>query len=168
LTTGFQNNGTTQAFNSFLTTDFLYLITDQPINRFYVDVTNTNSTVSVMMVKYYNSAYTDASITDGTASGGATLAQDGEVTWTLPTDEVTGTLTIGDTDFVGFIYQITVSASLDATVSVVELNLGYQNTTGAYIEPGTLTFNLERCGGFTIWVASGTATANVNWVGYSG
>ena len=162
------NDGTTATFNSFADTHLFYLITDQPINRFYVDVTNANGTASVLTVKYYNGAYTDATATDGTDSGGATLAVDGEVTWTLPTDETTATLTIGDTDFTGFIYQLSVSATLDSTVSIAEIGLGYRNTNGGYLEPGTVTFNLEKIGGFTIWLASGLATANVTWVGYAG
>lgn len=48
-----------------------------------------NGTAAAAQVKYWNGAWTAVSgFTDGTAAGGATLAQSGEMAWTKPTDEI--------------------------------------------------------------------------------
>jgi len=159
----------TATFNSMPTTGFCYLISQYQFDKFRVDVTNTNSTASVMTVTYWNgSAWTSASATDGTASGGATLAIDGEVSWTLPTDEATTTLTISGTAFTGWIIRFAVSVALDATVSIDQIILGGQGTSYAYVQPGIRTFNLDRAAGFISLVDAATATARVSWSGYSG
>lgn len=65
--------------------DYLYVGSHLPFRGVNVDVNNTNGNASVLAVDYWNgSAWADVSATDGTASGGATFAQDGNVTWTVP------------------------------------------------------------------------------------
>lgn len=54
-----------------------------------VDGSHPNGTSSVLTVKYYDGtsgaeAWTDTSDTDGTISSGKTMAQDGSVTWSVP------------------------------------------------------------------------------------
>ncbi len=69
--------------------DFLYVGSHIPFRGVVIDVTaSTNSTASVLTVKYWknDSTWADITATDGTASGGASLAVDGNVTWTVPTD----------------------------------------------------------------------------------
>jgi hypothetical protein len=160
----------TATFNSMPTTGFCYLISQYQFNRFRIDVTNTNSTVSTMTVTYWNgSAWTGVSnFSDGTALSSATLGQDGEVTWDLPTDEATTTLTISGTPFTGWIIRFAVSVTLDATVSIDQIILGGQGTSYAYVQPGIRTFNLDRAAGFISLVDAATATARVSWSGYSG
>lgn len=66
--------------------DFLYVGSHVPFRGVTIDVDSANGTASVLTVKYWDgSAWTDITATDGTASGGASLAQDGAVTWTVPT-----------------------------------------------------------------------------------
>ena len=57
-----------------------------PFRGVHIDVDTTNSTGStVITVSYWNgSEWVDTSDTDGTISGGISLAQDGAVTWTVP------------------------------------------------------------------------------------
>lgn len=69
--------------------DYLYVGSHMPFAGCYVDVSadanEANGTVSVLTVNYWDgSAWTTTSATDNTASGGASLAQDGTVTWTVP------------------------------------------------------------------------------------
>ncbi len=66
----------------------LYIGAYQPFIGVVVDVQNTNSTASVLTVKYRKSDNTWAttSATDGTISAATTFAVDGNVTWTEPTD----------------------------------------------------------------------------------
>lgn len=67
--------------------DYLYTGAALPYRGVVCDVVAPNSNASVLTVEYWNgSAWTDISATDGTASGGASLAVDGNVTWTVPTD----------------------------------------------------------------------------------
>src|SRR3990167_1387135 len=70
--------------------DYLYIGAPLPFRavRVDVDAAHPNATVSVLTVKYYTTAGTWATITatDGTISGGATFAVDGDVSWTVPTD----------------------------------------------------------------------------------
>lgn len=64
----------------------LYLGADVPFAGVAVDMSAAvNSNVSTLTVQYWNgSAWVSLAPTDGTASGGATFAQDGLVTWTMP------------------------------------------------------------------------------------
>lgn len=68
--------------------DFLYVGSHLPFSGVVVDVDAANGTASVLTVKYRksDSTWADISATDGTTSGGASLAIDGNVTWTVPTD----------------------------------------------------------------------------------
>jgi len=66
--------------------DYLFVGANIPFRGVDIDVDSTNSSASVLTVKYWDgSAWTSITATDGTASGGASLAQDGQVTWTVPT-----------------------------------------------------------------------------------
>lgn len=68
--------------------DFLFVGCPVPFAGASIDVDAANGTASVLTVKYWKSDLTwaDITATDNTASGGASLAQDGTVTWTAPTD----------------------------------------------------------------------------------
>ena len=51
---------------------------------------DVNAVAATLVVDYWNgTTWTTASATDGTTSGGATFAQTGNVTWTIPTDWAT-------------------------------------------------------------------------------
>ncbi len=69
-------------------TSFIYVGAATPFGGVEIDVAATNSNASVLTVKYRKSddTWADISATDGTASAGATMAQDANVTWTVPTD----------------------------------------------------------------------------------
>jgi hypothetical protein len=117
------DTSTTVTLNSLDTAannDFLYVGAPLPFRGVAVDVGNTNSNASVLTVKYWNgSTWTSASATDGTASGGATFAQDGLVTWTVPTDWVPNQLGSGVAYGLDTYYwtRWEVSAALDSTVT---------------------------------------------------
>lgn len=108
----------------------LYIGSWCPFSGVVVDVDAANSTASVLSVTYRKSDNTWANITpsDGTASGGATFAQDGNVTWTVPTDWITCALAdvaaTGSGKDVGILKQPmfwtkwTVSAALDSSTTL--------------------------------------------------
>jgi len=73
--------------------DYLYVGSHLPFRGVRVDVDSANSNASVLTVNYWNgTSWTSISATDGSASGGATFAQDGNITWTVPTAWVKATL----------------------------------------------------------------------------
>lgn len=67
---------------------FLYVGSHVPFRGVTIDVDSVNGTASVLTVKYRKSdnTWADITATDGTVAGGASMAQDGAVTWTIPTD----------------------------------------------------------------------------------
>jgi len=67
-------------------TGYVYLGTVEPVRGYRADVDAANGTAGSLTGDYWNgSAWTTLSITDGTASGGAPWAQDGDITFTVPT-----------------------------------------------------------------------------------
>ncbi len=116
---------------------------------------NINGTNSVLTVRYWQagspSSWTDISDTDGTASGGATFAQDGNVTWTTPSDWEMETLigiasvaspdpTLANAKLIPnnlapmFWTRWEVSVQLDADVGVEEFLSLYDTTGKTYPE----------------------------------
>ena len=86
-----------------------------PIAILNLVVSSPNGNAVTISSKYWKGSWASiAGLSDGTASGGATLAQSGAVTWTKPTDELPSYL-FGRS---GFWYIFTTSAALDATVRV--------------------------------------------------
>jgi len=65
--------------------DYLLVGSHMPFEGVYADVDSANGNASVLTINYWNgSAWTDTSNTDGTDSGGASMAVDGANTWTVP------------------------------------------------------------------------------------
>ena len=65
---------------------YLYVGASAPFGGAAIDIDAANGTASIILVEYWNgSAWADITATDGTASGGAAMAIDGSVTWTVPT-----------------------------------------------------------------------------------
>jgi hypothetical protein len=75
--------------------DFLLVGSHLPFRGVDVDMTaSVNANASVLTAKYRKTDGTWADIvaTDGTVSAGKTFAQDGQITWTVPTDWAKKTL----------------------------------------------------------------------------
>lgn len=73
--------------------DALWIGSAHPFRGLVADVDAANGTASVLTGTYWNgSALANISLTDGTTSGGATFAVDGQITWTVPTDWVAASL----------------------------------------------------------------------------
>jgi hypothetical protein len=65
--------------------DFLLIGSHLPFRGLSADVDAPNGNASVLLVEYWNgSAWVTISASDGTTSGGATMAIDGDITWTIP------------------------------------------------------------------------------------
>ena len=121
-------NAGTSTITTMPSTDAIYIVTKDVVGGFYFDLTALNNNASVITVTYSDSATTIAGAlteTDGTDVAGATLAQDGLVTWTAPTDQVItdgrklGLPGLPPTEL-GFWYKVTVSLALD-TISFAQV-----------------------------------------------
>jgi hypothetical protein len=93
---------TSTAFTTFAITGtgYMYVGADVPFRGVSVELgTNKNDTASVITVKYWHGgAWVDISDTDGTDVAGDSMKQSGDVTWTVPTDWASTSLSaIGDT-----------------------------------------------------------------------
>ncbi len=81
-------------FSTLANGDFILMGTHLPIRGVLVDVENTNagSATTLTVGAWNGSSFADTSATDGTSSGSKSLAQDGAITWTVPTVQVYATL----------------------------------------------------------------------------
>lgn len=81
--------------SSLATTGALWVGAALPFRGVFADVSAANGTANTAAATYYSATgptMATLSITDGTANGGASVAQDGGITWTVPTDWIPGTL----------------------------------------------------------------------------
>ncbi len=80
------STATSVDLSAFASGRALYVGSAIPFRGAHIDVDGANSTGStVITVSYWNGAeWVDSSDTDGTISGGISLAQDGAITWTVP------------------------------------------------------------------------------------
>jgi len=86
-------SATLSSLGTLAQNDALYIGSAIPFGGVHIDVDGTNSNASVLTVSYWNgTAWADTSATDATDSGGASLGQDGTVTWTIPTAWATARL----------------------------------------------------------------------------
>lgn len=131
--------------------DFLYVGATTLFRGVNIDVDATNSSgSSVLTVRYRTTSNTWADITDsdGTETGGRSLAQDGSVTWTVPTDwKITSLKEAGDTTLI-FPYAIRdlywtrwewSAAFADATVTLDHMLGINESTTYAEVPVGVGT-----------------------------
>ena len=165
--------------DAMATNDYLYMGFSEPALGVYVDIgTNANANAATLDVEYASTAvaqgatlaFTDvAGDSDGTDSGGASLAVDGVYTWTLPTAWVRTTLGTHATPLYTKCWWIRFvpSAALSATVDLNEIIPVYKNANYGYMEAGMeyqWTFEPSRTGGFVLLASAGTPTLDVTWV----
>jgi len=95
----------------------VFFRTPVPVKSITITVTAANGNASVASIYYAKNdkTWAEASgFSDGTASGGATLAQSGTMSWTMPAD-IQPRYLYGSC---GWWYQLRVSAALDAEVEI--------------------------------------------------
>lgn len=155
------------------TTHYLYLGFTGKVRGFYfnIDGANKNDNVATLDMEYCSSisagvgTFTDvASDSDGTDTAGDTLKQDGLYSFTLPA-VVRGSITALDNAPL-YWYRFAPSATLSATVDLIDIVPACEDTNYAYMEGGTLyqfTPNTAQCGALE-FDHTGTATLNISWV----
>lgn len=144
---------------------------------------SVNAIASVLTAEYWNgSAWITLSATDGTTSGGATFAQTGLITWTMPaqalwvTDFLLNSRPNAPADQAHqmphatnkrYWVRLTVSAALSATVSATNLFAMPRSTAYAeMVQDSQLQFRTEKqeegLAGVEMLTNAGTANAIVN------
>lgn len=126
--------------------DALYVGCNVPFSGVAIDVDGTNGTGSRTLTVNYrktDDTWTSISASDGTASGGTTMAQDGSVTWTIPSDWKTARLQDTDADarmqgLGGELYwtQWVVSGALDSSTTLDSMIALPRSTTYAELPSG--------------------------------
>jgi len=151
------------------TVDFVYFGCDTMFRGVYLNVGSANAVASVLAATYWDgAAWTGLTETDGTASGGATLAIDNSLTWTLPTDwaktSVNGSNSL-------FFVRFNVTGTLTTPTTLIEaIPLSVQ--TGRAISPAAAAvlprywFDRGGVGGLEA-VADNTDTLVITWLGTS-
>lgn len=153
--------------------DYLYVgCADEFLGLYFNIGTGVNAEAATLDIEYWKDAATDVwyDVTgdaDGTDSGGATLAQDGVYTWTLPTDWLRTSVNGQEAYWIRF----HPSAALSATVDVLEMMAVHKNTNYAWMEGGFAeAFNLdeETVGGLQYLSVSSTPALHITWLKYAG
>ena len=109
--------------------DCVFIMTDIPATslKFTMNGTKVNGDSAVANIHYWNGAWVDTSMTDGTiASAGKTLGQSGSMSWSAPTDEIPHYMY----NQCGFWYRLSLaSGALDAEVeaSSIQYNTTWQS-----------------------------------------
>lgn len=87
LTDSDSGTGSGTAWDSFTTSDYIYICTADIVGGFWFNVKAANTTAGTIVVEYYDGSTTWASLTEtDNTDTGASMAVDGSVTWTAPTD----------------------------------------------------------------------------------
>lgn len=148
-----------------------------PFRGVNIAVTTPNAVVSTLTVKYWNgSSWVTTSATDGTASGGATLAVAGNVSWTVPSAWTLATLintglspssSIPSTSQAMYWTRWEVSATLSATTRLTSMLAMNRSTAYAELLSGQIFEEMisKGIGGFgcvEAQMSSGTGNVVVN------
>lgn len=166
------------SLDTFANGDAVYLGSHIPFRGVICDVDAANANASTLSADYRKSDGTWAalSVTDGTASGGATFAQDGAITWTMPTDWVAEALATAVSTTGAAVphrsaplywARLKVSAALDASTTLNSLRALARSTAYAELVTGrVLEFGVTRghggIAGIEAKVNAGTGNLIVN------
>ena len=158
----------TLSVSSMTSSDFLYVVYPQQTSVLNLAFNTLNANASVLTVEYYNGSYTAVSgLSDGTSSGGATFGQNSSISWTKPTDEVQTTVTANGIGVVagGWVYRLSVSATLDASTVINRFNARYHSYPGAaHFLSGSYWFDVTEIAGFEVAAVTGSSTGYVAWM----
>ncbi len=110
--------------------DCIFICTPIKAKSLTFTIPNVNTTSSTLTLKYWNGNLTTVTNTDGTSLSGATMGQSGIISWTPPSDEIPHYMF----GISGFWYQLSVSATLSATVRISEVtfNANWQSITNVW------------------------------------
>lgn len=160
-----KDSSTHVPLDGMVATDILYMGFSECPRGVYIDMgSNVNANAATLDVEFYNgTAWTDVSSdSDGTTSGGATLAQDGLYSWTLPTSIPITVNGVSSLQWIRFKPSTTLSATVDVNEIIpacIDTNYGYFRGGGEYAYP----IDKAKVGAIETDMASGTATLQLTY-----
>lgn len=154
-------------------THYLYLGFTEPVRGFYLNVaTNVNAIAATLDMEYMSAfaagvaTFTDvASDSDGTDSGGVTLAQAGLYSFTLPA-VVHGIIAALNSNEDLYWYRFAPSTTISATVDVVDIIPACDTVNYAFMEGGIqyqFALNIVQNGAFE-FDHTATGTLDISWI----
>ncbi len=168
------STGTATAMDSMATGDFLYICTSDILSGFRVVIGSANDQAAVVAFTYWNGAWTGLTETDGTDTGGVSLAKTGSITWAAPTDavpmspKVSGNITDADAPGeYGFWWRVAWGAALGTNTEITELWTLNKNTSRGYFRGGqeyNISLDRRNVGAMEAVLAAGTDTAQITWI----
>lgn len=159
--------------------DYWYVACKKPFGGIFADVVSANGNASTMTGYYFNGVWTSlstaCSFLDKVSDGTNAIAQDGVVTWTVPSDWKPSllstlfpkgnltTLPREAQDSLLYVVRFQVSAALDSSTTIASLvALGdYNSFPHGYLQADTdYTYNIDReiIGGLSYYDAAGSKT----------
>ncbi len=175
-----RNTSKVATLNTFATADYLYVGCAERFRGLAVDVATVNAVVSVLTAEkgQANGTWVAVTITDGTISGGATLAQDSLITWTVPPGWQLSRVNGVDAYWVRFAVSVALTAivTIDQIQALQNLVVNANNdsaqgndvmllrTNNDTQPPYRIVFDKSRFGGIEINSASVASAANINWL----
>jgi len=173
--------GTGTAMDAMATGDFLYVVTSDVVGGFRGVIGSANAELATIAASYRKNDDTWAALTetDGTSSGGASLAQTGSITWTAPTDAKrailggpSGIFTDADAPAIeGFLWRFAFDIALGADVEIDELWTLNKNTSRGYFRAGIeypISIDRRNVGALEAVLAAGTSTMELTWTQVAG
>lgn len=169
-----RDDSTHVPLDGMTSSDYLYLGFTDKVRGFYfnIDGTNKNDNAATLDMEYCSAisggvgTFTDVSAdSDGTDSAGDTLKQDGLYSFTLPSVVRGAISAIAPLEQL-YWYRFAPSATLSATVDVIDIIPAMDTTNYAYMEAGTsyqFSLNLVQCGAFEFDHTS-SDTLNVTFI----
>ena len=168
-----RDDATHVQLDAMTSSDYLYLGFTEPVRGFYinVDATNFNDNAATLDMEYCSAisagaaTWTDvASDSDGTDTAGDTLKQDGLYSFTKPA-VVKGTVDVLSNEKLCW-YRFAPSATLSATVDLIDIIPATEDTNYGYMEGGVnyqFSLNTAQNGAFE-FDHTGTGTLNISWI----
>ena len=185
LTDKNSGTGTGTVLDSATSSDFLYVCTDDIVGGFHINVKSANGTANTLQITYWDgSAWAALTETDNTDTG-ASLAVDGSVTFTKPTDAVRTPLggpngilrddntlqsTVADVRVTdpsaqeGFWWRFNWDNGLDSDTEIEELMTVHGVARGKFRADTESSISIDRrkVGNIEVLSASGTPILEIN------
>ncbi len=131
LTAAYDGNTATNAAVTLTTAQDIYIGAPYRFNNITVDMGTTVNAVAATLSAYTTSPAGSTTVTitsDGTASGGATLAQDGVIAFTAPGNWVQRTID----GITAYWIRLVPSANLTASINIIDISISYETETLKY------------------------------------
>jgi hypothetical protein len=141
--------------------DAVYVRGLQPYEGVKITINAANGSSSTITAKYWTGSAWAAfsSVSDGTASSGASFGQTGSITWTLPTNWAINAIN----DTVGYHVQFTFNNNFDSSVSTTDIDLIQRDTALLFEAHGDRLFCIRKQANGNHLLSTQNGGTNADW-----